>query len=166
MLIKILTPVATIFIGVWQIKINTNQVRINARLKQLQDYVAIAVVPVKEEGRINLLNVGKINLYLWKFDMPGNLHEFEKPRLIAAGSGDAAYYWIPAPPKDSLKVGQEFEFKFYLTDEFDRQWVSEHGGSVDKEVEVEQDGKKVSAITGRVWSYRTYEKTWRNDKAS
>src|SRR3954463_9033382 len=72
------------FLGALYIGFKANE--INDRVRKLQDYVAIAVVP--DNSVIKLLNVGKVNLYLWGFDMPGNTHHFDRPRLIPSGTND------------------------------------------------------------------------------
>jgi len=131
------------------------QIAINKRLKNLQDYVATAIVPDPRTNKLNLLNTGKINLYLWGFDMPGNKQRFQKPRLIAAGTGDAVYYWIEPPSN----VEGEFEIILYLKDEFNHKWVSEHGGRANK-FQTDEDGIKKVGIRITVWSYKTYKKKW------
>jgi len=148
--LEVMTAVGALAFGVWQIKINT-------RLKSLQDYVAIAAVPEPKEGKIKLLNTGKVNLYLWGFDMLGNNQRFQKPRLITAGTGDTAYYWIDPPPNID-KIGSfpyEFKFKLYLEDDFKKKWISEHGGQAEK---IKIDGKDAVKII--IWSHKTYKKKW------
>ncbi len=148
--LEVLTFITVLIIGCFQISINN-------RLKNLQDYIAIAVVPDSRTGKLNLLNTGKINVYLWGFDMPDRKIKFQKPRLITAETGDASYYWIDPPV--NLQDKQEFEFTLYLEDEFNRKWISEHGGRADK-IQIEKDGKKIDALEIKVWSYKTYEKKW------
>ena len=148
--IELITAIGAVIFGFWQILINR-------RLKSLQDYVAIAATPDSRTNKINLLNTGKINLYLWGFDIPGNKQRLKKSRLIAAGTGDNSYYWLDPPYE--LKNGQEFEFKLYLEDEFGSKWISEHGGRADEMV-IKQDGKETKGIEIKVWSYKTYKKRW------
>lgn len=140
-------------------KIGKKQNEINKRLLSLQDYVAISVVPDPGNGVIKLMNVGKANLYLWAFDMPENNQRLNKPRLISAGTNEAAYYWIPVPKIPNVKERFEFEFKLYLTDEFKNKWISEHGGEGES-TKTMQDGKQVDAYMMKVWSYKTYKSDW------
>ena len=114
------------FLGAIYIGLKQNE--INERLRTLQDYVAVTAVPDASNNKIKLINTGRTNLYLWGFDMLGNNQRLKKPRLITAGTMEAAYYWIDPPqPPDSSKGKFEFEFKLYLTDEFNTKWISEHG---------------------------------------
>jgi hypothetical protein len=148
-------------IAVGALIFGTFQVKINKRLKNLQDYVAISAVPDPRINKIKLLNTGKINLYLWGFDMLDNKPRFKKPRLMAAGTGDAAYYWIDPPQlsKAQDRNSHEFEFTLYLKDEFNKEWISEHGGRADK-VQIEENGVKKEVFEIKVWSYKNYKKKW------
>lgn len=148
LIIQGLVALGALIIGFWQIAINK-------RLKKLQDYVAIAVVPDPRTNKLNLLNTGKINLYLWGFDMPSGKLRFPRPRLIAAGAGDAVYYWLEPPSN----IEGEFEITLYLKDEFNQKWISEHGGRVDQ-FQVDEGGVKKVGIRITVWSYKTYKKKW------
>lgn len=148
--LELAVAVGAIVFGFWQILINR-------RLKSLQDYVSIAAVPEPKEGKIKLLNTGKINLYLWGFDMPGNNQRLEKPRLITAGTGDMAYYWVD-PPANLNTIDSSpynFEFKLYIEDDFGKKWISEHGGKAEK---IKIDGKEAVKII--VWSHKTYKRKW------
>lgn len=145
-----ITLVVAVVIGWYQIKINS-------RLASLEDYVSIAVTPVGD--KIKLLNTGKINLYLWGFDTPGNNQRLTKSRLISANTLDASYYWINLPPDLESLDGKEFEFKLYLTDEFNKKWIAEAGGSVNK---LQQKKGDTNPPTYQivVWSYKTYQYDW------
>ncbi|TSC84728.1 MAG: hypothetical protein G01um101413_112 [Parcubacteria group bacterium Gr01-1014_13] len=146
--LQLVVWISAIVIGAFQISINN-------RLKNLQDVVAIFAVP--DDGAIQIHNVGKVNLYLHKFELPGKVHNFERPRLLPAGTGNSAYNWVPLPT--GLKDGEEFDFKLYLTDNFNNKWIAEMGGKM---------GMKTSVINGKeqklpifiVWSYQTYKKDW------
>lgn len=149
---------ALIFAALLAYYVGLKQNEINNHLLRLQDYVAIAATP--GDGVIKLINTGKSNLYLWGFDMPGNNQRFKRPRLISAGTNDASYYWLNPPPNvTTITTSQDFEFKLYLTDEFDNKWISEHGGEATP-TEVTQNGKKEKATLIKVWSYKTYQYNW------
>jgi len=148
--LDILTLIGAFVFGFWQILINK-------RLTKLQDYVAISAVPDSRTNKINLINVGKINLYLFGFDLPKKKERFKKPRLISAGTGDTSYYWID-PPMD-LDIEKEFEITLCLEDEFRKKWISEIGGRANKITEV-KNNKKIEYLQIIVWSYKTYKKKW------
>ncbi|MDR3510005.1 MAG: hypothetical protein P4L73_00085 [Caulobacteraceae bacterium] len=151
--------------------IGARQNEINGRLQQLQDFVAISVTP--GDSQILLKNTGKVNLYLWGFYFPGNHHKFNRPRLIAAGSPDSAFYWLPAPSINAIH-GTEFELKLYLTDEFDHKWIADAGGEVTilpaQPATTAPKARRTKAAPSaapplqtaimKVWSYRTYRDNW------
>lgn len=137
-------------------KVGQRQNEINGRLLALQDYVAISVTP-GQDATIALWNTGKSNLYLWGFDMPNNNIRFDKPRLISVS--DVANYWIPAPHLGNIATTTNFEFKLYLTDEYQSKWVFEAGGEADP-TKIVQDGKEVKAFIIKVWSYTTHREEW------
>lgn len=143
--LQVVILVAT-FLGALFIGVKTNQ--INERLRLLQDYVGVAVVPA-DENILKLLNVGKVNLYLYGFEIPGNNRYFERARLLATGTGDSAYYWIETPNINNIE-NNKFDIKLYLVDEFGNKWISEFGGSL-----------KGDRIT--VWTYKTYKSVWTLD---
>lgn len=116
----------------------------------------------KQGGKINLLNVGKSNLYLWGFDIPENNQRFAKPRLISAGTSDAAYYWIDPPTNlNKIDVGKKYEFsiKLYLTDEFNQKWISEHGGEAEATTST-QNNDLIKTVVVKIWSYNTSKMEW------
>ena len=147
--ISIATLIMAVIIG---LKANS----INDRLRILQDYVAIAVVP--DSSTIKLLNVGKTNLYLCGFDMVGNTHHFDRPRLIPAGTNDSAYYYIGTPDITQV-IDNKFDFILYLTDQFGNKWITNAGGDVTK-TKVINDGKQVDAYLLKVWTYDTTKEEW------
>ena len=148
-----ITIVAIVFVGILQWSINK-------RLTDLQDYVAIAVVP-GEHGKIKLLNTGKLNIYMYKIELvPGYVEDYtKKPRLLSAGSGESAWYWLNPP--SNINKDQELTLKIYVKDELNRKWVSEHGGICDGDVTIEEENKKVSFKILRIWSYGTRRFAWK-----
>lgn len=147
--IKALTLITAVIIGLLQISINN-------RLKNLQDFVAVAITP-GPEGTIKIMNTGKVNLYLCGFDSPGNVQRLKRSRLLSVGTGDSSYYWI-SPPKNT-KEGEEFTIVLYLEDQFKQKWISEHGGVLEQYT-LKKEGKEEKALAFRVWSYRTYKNNW------
>jgi len=145
------------FLGALYIGFKQNE--INDRLRALQDYVAVAAVPDTVNNVIKLINTGKTNVYLWGFDLPGNIQRFDKARLISAGAKDEAYYWINPPTfADPHKINF-FDFKIYLTDEFGNKWISEHGGEATPTTVVVK-GKPTPALRSIIWSYKTFKSEW------
>ena len=142
------------FAGALYVGIKANE--INDRLRVLQDYAAVSVTP--DAGSIKLMNVGKVNLYLWGFDIPGNTQRFERPRLLPAGTNDSSYYWIGAPDVAQIK-DDKFEFRLYLTDQFGNKWISDAGGDVTR-TKVQKDEKQLDAVYLKVWSYDTRRQEW------
>jgi len=153
--------IGALLFGGWQIKINS-------RLKSLQDFVSVAAVP--GNGTIKLLNTGKVNLYLWRIKMPDRIINLDKPRLITSGTGDTSYYWIEPPSykyfEDRKSVDRElnFEFELFLEDDFGARWISEHGGSawLDQSNSVAQL-QAGSSVHLTVWSHKTYKRAWKSN---
>lgn len=117
------------------------QIKINFKLTELESTTAINAEP--NEKTIKLVNVGKVNLYLHKFETFGNNHTFKSPRMIALNS----WYWIPSPDLTSLK-GSECEFKLYLTNDFNKKYIFTGG------MEKQSDG------TATIWSNKLEPKNW------
>lgn len=156
---QVLTILAALYFG-WR------QTVINKRLKDLQDFVGISLIPGKEyieeirDGEVKkvginsyfkFLNVGRINLYLHKIEIINGENDavvnvsntLNPPRLLPIGTLDSGYYWYPIPSG----LPSNFRIKLFLTDEFDKKWISEHGGELNND-----------RVT--MWSYKTYRKKW------
>lgn len=138
LVIQSIIAIGAVIFGFWQILINR-------RLKALQDFVAITIVP--GDANIRALNTGKINLYIHKFEMPGNVRAFARPRMVPAGGGDSSYYWLPLPSISSVTEGQVFSIMIYLTDQHGKKYVSENEGVLEKKLFT-------------VWSNRTSQRDW------
>lgn len=150
---------AVLFAAIMAVWIGQKQNEINGRLLALQDYVAISVAP-GQESTIALWNTGKANLYMWGFDMPNNDKRFDKPRLISPST--VSNYWIPAPNLGKISTTTNFNFKLYLTDEYDNKWISENGGEASLTTIIKEE-KEVPAVMIKVWSYKTYRDQWEFD---
>jgi len=134
-LFAIINIVAIVIIGIFQIKINH-------KLTKLEGVVAINAEP--NGNKITIRNVGKVNLYLHKFETLGNNHSFKKPRLIALNS----WYWIPFPNLSAF-TSNESEFKLYLTDEFNKKYI--FTGGIQKQDEE----------TATIWSHKLEPIKWK-----
>lgn len=139
--VQILTLIAASYIGVVQNQINTRQA-------SLQDYVAIAASPDNSGTKITLLNTGRVNLYIDKIDVGGDIQSYDRPRLLATGTLDSSYYWVTPP--GNLPLDKDFDIKVYVTDEFGTKWVSEHGGQAHEYTA--ENGNKGRALN--LWSYK------------
>jgi len=142
LVIQGVVAIAAVVFGIFQISINH-------RLVKIQDYVALSIVP--GNGTIKLLNTGKINLYIWGFEVNGNIKKLEKGRLISSASLDSSFYWLPIDfvPKES----NSFEITIYLIDEFGEKYITTGGGNSEKV------GEKDMRIT--VWTYKTIKSDWK-----
>lgn len=120
---------------------------------------------------ISLLNTGKLNLFLWGFDIPSdepgaNKQRFAEPRLIAANAEGNQSYWIEVPAVVlKEKPGHTFRFRLYLTDDLGQKWISDHGGQVLNKFQVEVSGKKTEATAISVWSYAMRAESWNFSEA-
>jgi hypothetical protein len=131
------------------------QNQINERLKDLNDFVGIVALP-GQDGTIKLINVGKINLYIYgyKNNLATSTNFFVKPRLISTGTLESSYFWIYA--KDvSTPLDEEgfFNFNAYLQDEYGKKYVAEFGGRI----EIQSGQSEVKLL---VWSYKTHQQKW------
>ncbi len=116
------TAFGALTFGFWQIMIND-------RLKKLQDYAAITVVPVS--NKLQLTNVGKINLYLHKYEIGSDYDSFSKGMLMPVGGSGVPSLLIQIK---NFLPNQKMPAKFYLTDELGIKYLSTG------EVIVEQTG--------------------------
>lgn len=143
------------------------QWRVNSRMQQVSDVVAISVVP-NNDGNIRLLNVGNSNVYIHRIEftavsqgsrMQERLHIYPRSRMIPANAGDSSYYWIGSPM--GLRDGEEFLLKIYLTDEFENKWIAEGGGEAVNAVAVVADGKIQTSQKIHVWTYKITRIDWK-----
>jgi len=154
---QILTLLFQVLIAIGAIYFAWRQTTINKRLKDLQDIVAISFIidylqiPGQEKSSqpisvFKFLNVGKINIYIHKLQIPemNIIKEISKPRLIPAVGSDVSFYSYPIPK--NMPNG-DFRIILKITDEFDKEYISEHGGNFDN-----------GFI--QTWSYKTYAKKW------
>ena len=91
---------------------------INNRLKELQDYVGLSIVPLSNL-RLQTTNVGRTNLYLHKWEVGENVGNFDEPILISA-EGKTSLIITLMPNSLGKKRA-----KFYLTDESKKKFLSE-----------------------------------------
>ena len=141
------------------------QHEINKRLKDIQDFVAVSVIPLPGGG-LNITNVGKVNLYLKKWEV-GQSHEFfEKAILLPAVNGINITVSTPGNPG-------EYPIRLYLYDEQQEKYISEGKFFVDAvilgqmpstEVKIEQGNSNSSQLQfgtrPRAYSFGTRKYKW------
>lgn len=93
------------------------QTQINKRLKELEDYAAISIVP--SGTQLLIMNVGKINLYLKKYDIGLNTENFRDPLLIPAGTGQYSNIKISL-----TNFFPAMELTLYLVDELGEKYLT------------------------------------------
>lgn len=148
-IVQIITACAAVVFALWQININR-------RLKKLQDYVAVSIVPMGTgDLRLQIINVGKINLYLQKYEIGTNHEAYAKPMLIPAGSNS----FLLVPIKN-FNIGQSMDIKLYLIDELEEKFIST-GEAVVNEINVQigDSTQKIKQVIG--WAYKTIKENWK-----
>lgn len=103
--------------GIGALLFGWKQTQINKRMQELQDYVAISIIP-KPELRLQIMNVGKINLYVHKWEIGLLTENFPKAILIPAAAPSFLLTSL-----SSLSIGQH-PVKIYLTDESGKKYLS------------------------------------------
>jgi hypothetical protein len=93
------------------------QYQINRRMQELSDYVAISIAP-KMGLQLEIMNVGRSNLYIHKWEVGAINETFVKPLLLPTEARSKILITIQPP-----HLGQRLA-KFYLTDENDRKYLS------------------------------------------
>lgn len=166
-ILQFLIAFGAIVFGIWQIKINL-------RLKKIQESVALSIVPGIGLS-LHLMNVGGMNLYLRKYEIGPKTENFDKPLLIAAGAGNNSFLQITIPDFERNKT---YNIKLYLIDEFKEKYLST-GEFIIEDVEITQPvitTQEISA-TGttsgpvlsmtktkfpriKAWSYKTEKYNW------
>ncbi len=129
---------ALVIVGVYQYNVDS-------RLKDLQDYFSISVLPNGED--IAVVNTEKINAYIWGFDLPERSVKFNKPRVIAQGIAPINL-WLDIPTLEKFQFDKEFIITLYLEDEFGNKWLSEHGAVRNKDKGLV------------IWSYKVIKEDW------
>ena len=164
-ILQILTAVGLIYFAL-------RQTQINKRMQELADYVALSISPA-QGFQLQVINVGRVNLYLHKWEIGSMNETFVKPLLLPAEGKSKILITIQPP-----QIGQHLA-KFYLTDEADQKYLST--GEVMVEPVVFQlpqtttppqiQGSEQNQTSGaqpainvqlrmRAWSYKTEKSKW------
>ncbi len=149
------------------------QYQINKRMKELRDYVAVSIVPEKN-FQLKIMNVGRVNLYLHKWEI-GTLQEtFVKPWLLPTEAKSSILLSLQSP-----LTGQHL-IKLYLTDETEQKYLSTGNVAIEPMAvqlpisatppQTQEDTQPLPQITGeqrinvalrmRAWSYKTELHEW------
>lgn len=156
---QVITGIAAVLFAFFQYKINN-------RLKKLQDYVAISIVPMSAgDLRLQIINVGKINLYLQKYEIGTDHEAFAKPMLIPAGSNSFLLVGIK-----NYNVGQKMDVTLYLIDELGEKFISTGETTVQNISLVKQAASSIGSTApsfetvnlpqAAAWAYKTIRKDW------
>ena len=155
-ILQMIIAIGAIFFALWQ-------TLINSRLKKIQDYVSISLVPTKDtftnEFQLQIKNVGKINVYLYKYEIGEQTHSFENARLIASGSD--TFYVVNVPINN---LNKELPVKTYLRDEFNNKYLTTGAIIIDAITLVNEGAQQLQSpsvrLSLRAWSYRTEKFNW------
>lgn len=172
--IEVLVPIAVAIIAVYFVYIQT---RINNRLKKIQDYVAVSIVP-DNSGAIKIMNVGKINLYLKKAEIGGEIQNYKRAILISVGI--SPFFIIPIK---NIIPNIEMPVKLYLFNEFGKKYLTEgevaidaipvntrqisiNGQQINQKEEQETSNQETPTqiplkLITRAWTYKTKKYNWK-----
>lgn len=93
------------------------QTQINRRMQELADFVAISISPAGG-FQLQVENVGRVNLYIHKWEVGSMSETFVKPLLIPIDAKSKILITIQPP-----QIGQHLA-KFYLTDEMGSRYLA------------------------------------------
>lgn len=95
------------------------QTQINKRMQELADYVAVSMIPDPSGNlQLQIMNVGRSNLYLHKWEVGSISETLVKPWLLPTDAKAKILIAIQPP-----QVGQHLA-KFYITDENNQKYIS------------------------------------------
>lgn len=163
LLLQVVTASAATIFAIWQIKINE-------RMKKLQDYVAISVVPMGPgTNSIKIMNVGKMNLYLKQYGIGANTETFSNPLLIPAGTGENSNLRITLQNLQPV-----MPMKFYLLDELGEKYIStgqviveqqtlpilHRNASPESGTAIPQPVQLITVPDFKIWTFKTEKYNW------
>lgn len=117
-----ISSVAVFIIGVWQIKIHN-------RLKQLEESIALSMVPnAPNKNGLRLINSGKINLYLRKATIGAVNRDYSELVLVAIGKDP--FFLLNFSQEELRRLYKEYKektikVKLYLQDEWGKRYLVE-----------------------------------------
>lgn len=149
------------------------QTQINKRMQELADYVAISISPANS-FQLQVMNVGRVNLYLYKWEIGSMSATFVKPLLMPT-DGKSNILISVQPPQ----LGQHLA-KFYLTDEAGEKYLSTGEVAVEPVAfqlpqtttlpQIQESGQNQTSgiqpininvqLRMRAWSYKTEKCNW------
>jgi hypothetical protein len=168
----IISSVLQFIIALGAIVFGVLQFKINSKLKKLQETVGLSIVPGLGLN-LHLMNIGKINLYLKKYEIGPKTEDFDKPLLIAAGTNSFLQIEVP-----NFERNKKYNVKLYLIDDFDEKYLST-GEFIIEDVEVDLIQPRMSPLDSSItpgatsfviskmktpqikaWSYKTEKYNW------
>lgn len=169
----IVTASGALYFGYIQKKINEKQISINKKLVELQDYVAVSLVPFAVgEKKIKVMNVGKINLYLKKYEIGSSTETFNDELLIPAGSNPFLIIQL----KD-VEDNKKNPVKLYLKDEFNKKYIAKgeviveyiQVNTIQHDIQYNPDGtsnikqlpKTITVPQVSAWAYKMTKYDWK-----
>ena len=120
LIINGISAIAVFIIGLWQIKIHN-------RLKQLEESIALSMVPNPPTFQgLRLINSGKINLYLRRATI-GEINR-DYPNLVLVAIGKDPYFLLSFSQEELKRAYEknerrEIEVKLYLKDEWEKKYI-------------------------------------------
>lgn len=115
---KIIEVIATILAAGGALWFGWSQDQINRRMRALADYVGLSIAPIPNSPALQVTNVGRINLYLHKWEVGSHTETYPEPTLIAAESRTNLVIALNPPPNPG-----RHKAKFYLTDEIGEKYI-------------------------------------------
>lgn len=172
--IEIFGPIAVAILALYFVYVQT---KINNRLKKIQDYVAVSIVP-DNSGAIKIMNVGKINLYLKKVEIGQEIQNYKKAILISVGISPFFIITIK-----NMIPNVEMPVKLYLFNEFEKKYLTEgevaidaipvnikqismNGQQINQKEEQKTNNQEIPMqvplkLITRAWTYKTKEYDWK-----
>jgi|SRR3989344_4038218 len=152
------------------------QYRINRRIQKRDEYVVVGISPFPLSS-ILFVNVGKINLYLHKWEIGSLNSAYVKPWLLAVGSRSNVS--INISKKDLPKLEGQHLIKIYLEDDEAKRYIttgeiavqsidSQQPQPVHEQVVAERPDDVEQVVTSaenknysiRAWAYKTERRDW------
>lgn len=148
------------------------QTQINKRMQELSDYVAISIIPLG--NKLQIINVGRVNLYIHKWEIGSATETYVKPWLIPIDAKSSVMVSLQSP-----QPGQHL-VKIYLTDDSEKKYLSTgevvvepigfQMASVVAQPQASQESQQTSQTASspqltisfqmRAWSYKTERYEW------
>lgn len=141
-------------------------------MQELSDYVAISIIP--QGNKLQIMNVGRVNLYIHKWEIGSVTETYVKPILIPIDAKSSVLISLQPP-----QPGQHLA-KIYLTDDSEKKYLATgevvvepvgfQMASVAAQPQVSPEPQQTSQTGGspqltisfqmRAWAYKTERYEW------